>query len=238
MSHFATKDKLNIFRLPVAWQYLVAGKLSATLDAAAIESYDHLMQGCLATGAYCIIDIHNYARWNGAVIGASGGPTNADFSDLWKQLATKYAAEEKVVMGLMNEPHDSMEPSLYFWSSTHRPHSKNPRIVEFMGRIRPGRRNSHTRRRSHLADDPPSRRRIHRSINACIRRLSSRPGRRHQPRRQHHQPHLRRPSVSRLRRFRHDRLVRQDLRRLLRAINMVEEQQATSSAHRNRWRQQ
>lgn len=143
MSHFVTKDKLNIFRLPVAWQYLVAGKLSGTLDATAIGSYDKLMQACLATGAYCIIDIHNYARWNGAIIGASGGPTNADFSDLWKQLATKYAAEEKVVMGLMNEPHESMTSSSCFRTSTHNHHSEDLRIVELMGRIRSGRRNSH-----------------------------------------------------------------------------------------------
>lgn len=106
MSHFVTKDKLNIFRLPVAWQYLVNNQLGGTLDATAIGSYDKLMQGCLATGAYCIIDIHNYARWNGAIIGASGGPTTADFTNLWTQLAKKYAAESKVIMGLMNEPHD------------------------------------------------------------------------------------------------------------------------------------
>ena len=106
MNHFVTKDKLNIFRLPVAWQYLVNSQLGGTLDATNFGSYDKLMQGCLKTGAYCIIDIHNYARWNGQIIGSSGGPTVDDFSGLWKQLATKYAAEEKVVMGLMNEPHD------------------------------------------------------------------------------------------------------------------------------------
>ena len=107
MKHFVTKDKLNMFRLPVAWQFLVSSKLGGILDATNFGEYDKLMQGCLATGAYCIIDIHNYARWNGQVIGSSGGPTNDDFSGLWKQLATKYAAEEKVVMGLMNEPHNS-----------------------------------------------------------------------------------------------------------------------------------
>lgn len=155
MSHFVTKDKLNIFRLPVAWQYLVASKLSGTLDATAIGSYDKLMQACLATGAYCIIDIHNYARWNGAVIGTPGGPTNADFSDLWKQLATKYAAEEKVVMGLMNEPHESMKASTCLRTITHKHHSEKSRVVELMGRIRSGRRNSHSRRRSYLADDSP-----------------------------------------------------------------------------------
>ena len=107
MNHFTTNDKFNIFRLPVAWQFLVNDQLGGTLDATNLGQYDLLVQACLTTGAHCIIDIHNYARWNGGIIGAAGGPTNDDFAGLWKQLATKYASDSRVVMGLMNEPHDS-----------------------------------------------------------------------------------------------------------------------------------
>ncbi|KAK4692508.1 hypothetical protein P7C71_g4713, partial [Lecanoromycetidae sp. Uapishka_2] len=114
MTHFTTQDKLNIFRLPVAWQYLVNNQLGGTLDATNFGSYDKLVQACLRTSAHCIIDIHNYARWNGNIIGQTGGPSISDFSGLWKQLATKYATESKVVMGLMNEPHDL--PSLNSWA--------------------------------------------------------------------------------------------------------------------------
>jgi endoglucanase len=63
------------------------------------------MQACLKTGAYCVIDIHNFARWNGGIIG-QGGPTDAQFADLWTQLATKYASNSFVMFELMNEPHD------------------------------------------------------------------------------------------------------------------------------------
>lgn len=101
-------DKLEIFRLPVAGQYLVNNQFGGTLDSANFGQYDKLVQACLTTGAHCIVDNHNYARWNGGIIGASGGPTNDDFSGLWKQLATNYATHSRVVMGLMNEPHDSM----------------------------------------------------------------------------------------------------------------------------------
>jgi endoglucanase len=31
------------------------------------------------SGAYAIIDVHNYARWNGEIIG-QGGPSNDDVS--------------------------------------------------------------------------------------------------------------------------------------------------------------
>jgi endoglucanase len=65
------------------------------------------MQACLTTGAYCAIDIHNFARFNGQIIGqSSGGPTDTQFADLWSQLATNYKSNSKVVFGLMNEPHD------------------------------------------------------------------------------------------------------------------------------------
>ena len=106
MAHFSQNDKFNIFRLPVGWQYL-QDSLGATLNAGNAGTYDQLVQACLKTGAHCIIDIHNYARWNGAIIGQSGGPTNDQFANLWSQLAKKYAGDANVVMGLMNEPHDS-----------------------------------------------------------------------------------------------------------------------------------
>jgi endoglucanase len=55
-----------------------------------------------------MIDIHNFARWNGNIIGQSGpsGPSDDDFVSLWQQLATHYAGEIKVMFGIMNEPHD------------------------------------------------------------------------------------------------------------------------------------
>lgn len=58
----------------------------------------------------CAIDIHNFARFNGEIIG-QGGPTDAQFADLWSQLATKYQSNSKVIFGLMNEPHDLDVPT-------------------------------------------------------------------------------------------------------------------------------
>ncbi|CAG8979628.1 hypothetical protein HYALB_00011991 [Hymenoscyphus albidus] len=106
MQHFVKDDQLNIFRLPVSWQFLVNNQLGGTLDSNNFGEYDKLMQDCLATGSYCAIDIHNFARWNGKIIGQAGGPTDDQFADLWKQLATKYNSNTKVIFGLMNEPHN------------------------------------------------------------------------------------------------------------------------------------
>lgn len=88
-------------------------------------------KACLATGAYCIIDIHNYARWGGEIIG-QGGPTNQQFADLWSAIASKYASQSKIIFGVlvfsnlnliilwhlsrMNEPHDV--PDINMWAQS------------------------------------------------------------------------------------------------------------------------
>jgi endoglucanase len=122
MKHFVKDDQMNMFRLrtfapnsvhqrhtdklqAISWQFLANNKLGADLDANNLRKYDQVMQACLSTGAYCMIDIHNFARWNGGIIG-QGGPTDEQFVRLWTQLATKYADNSKVVFELMNEPHD------------------------------------------------------------------------------------------------------------------------------------
>ncbi|RDW83008.1 hypothetical protein BP5796_04499 [Coleophoma crateriformis] len=106
MQHFVTDDQMNIFRIPVSWQFLTNNVLGATLDSTNLGKYDQVMQACLNTGAYCAIDIHNFGRWNGEIIGQSSTVTDDMFVSLWTQLATKYASQSKVLFGIMNEPHD------------------------------------------------------------------------------------------------------------------------------------
>ncbi|KAK3679722.1 hypothetical protein LTR78_000098 [Recurvomyces mirabilis] len=117
MNHFVTDDGLNAFRLPVSWQYLVNGVLGGSINANNLAIYDKLVQACIASGAaLCEIDIHNYARWNGKIIGQdSGAPTNAQFASFWGSLAAKYANNNKVAFGIMNEPHDL---DINLWATT------------------------------------------------------------------------------------------------------------------------
>ncbi|KDR72606.1 hypothetical protein GALMADRAFT_73464, partial [Galerina marginata CBS 339.88] len=115
MQHFVTNDGYNIFRLPVGWQFLTNGAMSGTLNQANFAKYDALVQACLSTGASCIIDIHNYARFNGQIVG-QGGPSNDIFAQLWSNIAAKYASSSKVVFGIMNEPHDV--PDINAWATT------------------------------------------------------------------------------------------------------------------------
>lgn len=104
MKHFVKDDGLNAFRIPVGWQFLLNNNLGGTLDSTNWATYDKQVQGCLDAGAaLCIVDVHNYARWNGQIVG-QGGPTDAQFASLWSQIATKYKGNNKIAFGVMNEP--------------------------------------------------------------------------------------------------------------------------------------
>ncbi|KAF3147743.1 hypothetical protein TWF594_002327 [Orbilia oligospora] len=109
--HFKS-DGFNTFRIPIGWQSLTP-QLGGSLSGL-ISQYDSTLQQCLQTGAYCIIDVHNYARWNGAIVG-QGGPTDDQFVSLWTQLAQKYANQQNVWFGIMNEPH---EVNIQTWAAT------------------------------------------------------------------------------------------------------------------------
>lgn len=78
MQHFVDDDGYNVFRLPVGWQFLTQDAETGTLDAANLAEYDDLVQACLATGASCIIDVHNYARFNGEVFFESRAWVHSD----------------------------------------------------------------------------------------------------------------------------------------------------------------
>ena len=98
----------------MSWQFLTNNKIGGTLDATNFAKYDKVMKICFNTGAICAIDLHNYARVEGKIIG-QGGPSDAQFADLWAQLATKYRTNDKVMFGLMNEPHDL---DINIWANT------------------------------------------------------------------------------------------------------------------------
>lgn len=102
MTHF-TAEGVNVIRCPFGWQYMQSSGLSTTINAGFFSQYNTLVQAVISAGATPILDLHNYARWNGGIVG-QGGPTNSDFENIWTQLATYYAGS-RVIFGLMNEPY-------------------------------------------------------------------------------------------------------------------------------------
>lgn len=106
-----------MFRIPATWQSFVNNDLVANvLDETFMEEYDTILGSCLSLGAHCIIDIHNYAHWWGDIIN-QGGPSGDSLAKTWSQLATRYAANESVIFGIMNEPHaDDNGFDMYNWA--------------------------------------------------------------------------------------------------------------------------
>jgi endoglucanase len=95
---------VNVFRLPFRWER-VQTSAGGELNGVEIARLDAFVNYATDKGARVILDPHNYARYYGNVIGG-GTVTNADFANFWSRLGGRYAENDKVIFGLMNEPHD------------------------------------------------------------------------------------------------------------------------------------
>jgi endoglucanase len=95
---------MNTFRLAFRWERLQR-QLEMPLDATELARLDTTVADMTGKGAYVIIDPHNFARYNGQLVGSTAVP-NAAFADFWSRLAQHYAGNSRVIFGLVNEPHD------------------------------------------------------------------------------------------------------------------------------------
>lgn len=94
----------TIIRLPFLWERLQPA-LGGELQVAERGRLDHVVTRALERKLAIILDVHNYARWRGEVVGSEQAPVVA-FADLWRRLAERYRDRDGVIFGLMNEPHD------------------------------------------------------------------------------------------------------------------------------------
>lgn len=102
--NFYAQKGIELVRLPVKWERL-QGDLGGKLDAAELGRLTKFLDNAEKAGIKVIIDIHNYARYDGNVLGSSEVPI-AKFADFWAKLAGAIG-DKPAVYGydLMNEPH-------------------------------------------------------------------------------------------------------------------------------------
>ncbi len=75
------------------------------LSDSELSHIDNFVSLVSSANAQVILDPHNAARYNNAIIGApNSGVTQADFADFWGKVATHYMSNQNVIFGLMNEP--------------------------------------------------------------------------------------------------------------------------------------
>ncbi len=95
---------MTIFRFPIDWEN-VQPALNGPFDADEFQKVTTTVADLTALGVTVLIDVHNYARYDGNVVGSAQVP-NAAFADFWSRMAKTYAGDPRVAFDLMNEPHD------------------------------------------------------------------------------------------------------------------------------------
>lgn len=94
----------NMIRIPFGWQH-IQPTIKGELDPTQLALLDKYVDAVLAKKAFVIIDLHNYARLEGKIVGQSEVGADA-LVDLWRRLAVHYKDRRRVTFGIMNEPHD------------------------------------------------------------------------------------------------------------------------------------
>jgi endoglucanase len=103
---YLQRKGITVARLPFKWERLQR-ELMSPLDAEELRRLDDVVEHARASGVSLLLDLHNYARYDGKLIGTTDVPNRA-FADFWRRLASHYKDETAVcAYGIMNEPHDT-----------------------------------------------------------------------------------------------------------------------------------
>ena len=68
-----------------------------------MKQIDAVIAEAHSKGIRVLLDIHNYAAFEGSRIGSDKVSVH-DFADLWRRIAARYRDDHSVIFGLMNEP--------------------------------------------------------------------------------------------------------------------------------------
>ncbi|KAJ5368406.1 uncharacterized protein N7496_008166 [Penicillium cataractarum] len=92
---------MNIFRVPFLMERLVPSSITGSLDATYLAALKSTVNYITESGAYAVLDPHNYGRYSGSIISST-----SDFETWWKNVATEFASNDKVIFDTNNEYHD------------------------------------------------------------------------------------------------------------------------------------
>lgn len=96
---------LTLVRLPLRWER-VQPVLNEPLNVAEAARIDQFLNNAARHDMRVILDIHNYGRFRGNIIGSAAVPNEA-FKNLWTRLAARYKLAPALFgYGLNNEPYD------------------------------------------------------------------------------------------------------------------------------------
>eukprot|EP00727_Mastigamoeba_balamuthi_P011326 m51a1_g6816 putative endoglucanase precursor (endo- -beta-glucanase) (662) ;mRNA; f:284845-287440 len=102
---------MNVLRIPFRWERLQL-TLGTDFDSTEQSRLTDIVNYATSKGAYAVIDPHNYARYNGGIIGSTT-VTVANFVDFWTRLSTLFKSNSLVIFAIMNEP-NTMDTATWF----------------------------------------------------------------------------------------------------------------------------
>ncbi|APQ10037.1 cellulase [Pseudomonas oryzihabitans] len=98
---------VKLIRFPIIWERLQP-KLGGPLDSAYVALVNQTFGYAQKHGIKIILDLHNYARYRGQVIGTSGVPY-ARYQEIMTHIARQWSGQSSLyAYDIMNEPHDAM----------------------------------------------------------------------------------------------------------------------------------
>ncbi|RAL03529.1 putative extracellular endoglucanase/cellulase [Aspergillus ibericus CBS 121593] len=97
---------MNIFRIPFLMERLTPNGITGSFASTYLSDLKSTVEYVTNSGAYAVLDPHNYGRFDGSII-----TSTSDFQTWWKNVATEFASNDKVIFDTNNEYHD-MEQSL------------------------------------------------------------------------------------------------------------------------------
>ncbi|KAL5601244.1 hypothetical protein BROUX41_006042 [Berkeleyomyces rouxiae] len=92
----------NTIRLPFLMERLSPSSLGGDLDATYLKNYTEAVDFVTGKGGYAVLDPHNYGRYNGAIV-----TDYTAFETFWKNVATAFKSNDKVIFDTNNEYHDT-----------------------------------------------------------------------------------------------------------------------------------
>jgi len=101
--YYAGKQ-LNLIRIPFSWERIQPA-LNGPLNATVLANLDNIVNAAGSRGMSVILDLHNYAKYNGVLLTSTGTPSYANLQNVWQQLAAHFNGNQAVYgYDLMNEP--------------------------------------------------------------------------------------------------------------------------------------
>ncbi len=123
---------MSLVRLPFRWERLQRS-LNSEFDDAELYRIMSALNAAMTYNLSVIIDLHNFGRYFGAVVGTDAVPALA-FQAFWVRLASILRNHPAIWgYGIMNEPHDMGDPNI--WPTTAQQVINGIRSVDMQTRI-------------------------------------------------------------------------------------------------------